>query len=202
MKTRPDSRAHPEADVQGDADVQDAASVLNRMLSGRGGAPRGGAMADALVTTWAGTSGTLGDGRVARLGASCLVRPTAGDHVLIWSSADNQRWVLAVLDRQAPANTVLGTDVPLVIEAPTVAVTAGAVHIQAQHFLTSTRNRHAVERVRTESVRTRVAQVGTDIRRASHATDEIEGTFLQRTGSWLSNTVREARLHARAFLFD
>ena len=76
------------------------------------------------------------------------------------------------------------------------------MHIQAQDFLTSTRNRHAVEHVRTETVDTRVAQIGTDIRRASHASDEVEGTILQRAGTWISNTVREARHHARAFLFD
>ena len=34
------------------------------------------------------------------------------------------------------------------------------------------------------------------------ATDEVEGTVLTRAGMWMSNTVKEARLHARAFLFD
>ena len=66
------------------------------------------------------------------------------------------------------------------------------MHIQAEDFLTSTRNRHAVEHVRTETVDTRVAQIGTDVRRAGHASDEVEGTMLQRTGTWISNTV-EAR---------
>ena len=71
------------------------------------------------------------------------------------------------------------------------------MHIQAEDFLTSTRNRHAVEHVRTETVDTRVAQVGTDVRRAGHASDEVEGTMLQRAGTWVSNTVREARHRAR-----
>ena len=89
-----------------------------------------------------------------------------------------------------------------VLASTRLALTAEAVHIHAHDFITSTRNRHAVEHTRTETVQTRVAQIGTDIRRATHASDEVQGTVLQRAGTWISSTVREARLHARAFLFD
>ena len=107
-----------------------------------------------------------------------------------------------MLERSQEQPAVLTTPGTMTLEAHRLALTAKAVHIQADDFLTQARNRHAVEDLRTESVRTRIAEVGTDIRRASHATDEVEGTLLQRTGMWLSNTVKEARLHAKASLFD
>ena len=198
-----------------------ATSVLERMLAEpadpkRFGSPRLGpgrnapagreagftALMEAVVATWAETNGTLADGRSARLGASCLVQPAPGNRVLVWSGDDGQRWILHVLDQaeNQPSRIVVAR--PLTITAPQIALRADAVHIQAEDFLTSTRNRHAVEHVRTETVGTRVAQIGTDIRRASHATDEVEGTILQRAGTWITNTAREARFHARAFLFD
>lgn len=186
-----------------DAGVNDTVSVLERMLAHPAQQPGMGVMSEMTVAAWTESTGTLADGRTARAGASCLLRPVAGDRVLVWSGEDGSRWVLSVLDRpdKTPA-AVLATTGPLTVEAPRIGLAAGAVHIQAEDFLTTTRNRHAVEQTRTETVHVRVAQVGTDIRRATHATDEISGTFLQRAGTWISNTVREARLHARAFLFD
>ena len=172
------------------------------MLAHPDAAPGPGQLADAVVASWSGTVGTLADGRPVQLGASCLVRPAAGDRVLVWSGGDDRRWILAVLDAPPSRTTILGAAGGLAIEAPRVRVAAEAVHILAEDFLTSTRNRHAVEQVRTETVRTRVAQIGTDVRRASHATDEVEGTLLARAGMWISNTLKEARLHARAFMFD
>ena len=179
-----------------------AASVLERMLAHPEGDPQPGSMADAVVASWADTTGTLADGGTVRLAASCLARPASGDRVLVWSSADDRRWVLAVLDAPQSRTTVLAAPDGLAIEAPRVGVTAQAVHILADDFLTNARNRHAVEHVRTETVRTRVAQIGTDVRRASQATDEVEGTVFARAGMWISTTLKEARLHARAFLFD
>ena len=179
-----------------------AASVLERMLNPPEGASQPGTVADALVASWADTTGRLADGGTARLAASCLARPASGDRVLVYSGADEGRWILAVLDTPQPRTTVLAAPGGLAIEAPRVGVAAEAVHIHAGDFLTSARNRHAVEHVRTETVHTRVAQIGTDVRRASQATDEVEGTVLARAGMWISNTVKEARLHARAFLFD
>ena len=171
------------------------------MLADPAAAQRTGNFVEAIVATWDETTGTLADGRTARLGASCLLLPAPGDRVLLWPG-ENQRWVLGVLDRADERTARLSVSGAVTIEANRIALTADAVHIQAEDFLTSTRNRHAVEDVRTETVNTRVAQIGTDIRRASHATDQVEGTVLQRAGTWISNTLKDARLHARSFLFD
>ena len=160
-------------------------------------------MGEARVASWAEDRGTLDGGRMARLGASCLLRPEAGDRVLTWRNRD-ECWVLTVLDRadrDSPA--VLAAGVPsLAIHASTIALAGKAVHISAEDFLTSTRNRHAVENTRTETCKLRVSQVETDIRRAGTVEDDISGTLLQRAGTWLSTTVRDARFRARAFLFD
>ena len=177
-------------------------SVLERMLA-HPASPGAGVMLETEVATWTETAGTLADGRSARLGASCLLQPMAGDRVVIWSGGNGDRWVLGVLHRpgDSPA-AVLAAPGPLTIRGPRVTLAADAVHVHAQDFLTSTRNRHAVEHTRTETVHMRVAQIGTDVRRATHVSDEVQGTVLQRAGTWISNTAREARLHARAFLFD
>lgn len=97
---------------------------------------------------------------------------------------------------------VLTTSGPLAIEAPRIGISTQALHITSEDFLTCTRHRHAVEDTRTETSRVRVAQVGTDIRRTVTADDTVSGTFLQRAGTWISSTAREARLRARTFLFD
>ena len=194
MKSKPRKESRPRA--------EDAASVLERMLDEPATAQRSGTFMEAVLATWAETSGTLSDGRTARLGASCLLQPAAGDRVLIWSRDDGERWILHVLDQADSQPALVAFKRPLTLKAPRVSLSAKDVHIQAEDFLTSTRNRHAVEHVRTETVDTRVAQIGTDIRRASHASDEIEGTILQRAGTWVSNTLREARHRARTFLFD
>ena len=194
--------ANPKAPAPSDATPADPASVLDRMLGTTAEPKRPVGLADAVVLTWTDGTGTLGDGRTVKAAASCLLRPAAGDRVLIYDGEGGERWILTVLERAEAEPAVVATTGPLTIKAPRLALTADAVHIQAEDFLTSTRNRHAVEHVRTETVRTRVAQIGTDIRRASHVTDEVEGTVLQRAGTWISNTTREARLHAKAFLFD
>ena len=179
-----------------------AHSVLDRMLGSRAEGTTG-SVVESTVTSWSETAGVLDDRGPARLGASCLLRPQAGDRVLMWQGAGGDRWILAVLERpETAAPAVLATAGPLSINAPQVALNAGKVHLQANDFVTGVRNRHTVEHVRTESVHTRVAQVGTDVRRANHVTDEVQGTVLQRAGTWISTTLREARLHARAFLFD
>ena len=196
MPTEPRPKAEQTADPQG------ATTVLERMLQRPGRELQSGSLAESIVEAWAESSGTLADGRAAHLGTSCLLRPAPGDRVLLWVGDDGHRWILAVLERGRGEPAVLQSSGPLTIRAPQVALTADAVHVHAQDFLTSTRNRHAVEHVRTETVHTRVAQIGTDIRRAGHASDEVAGTVLQRAGLWISNTLNEARLHARAFLFD
>lgn len=199
--SEPGPRAEP-VDASATRGGDGATSVLERMLA-YPRPSRAGAMLETEVASWSETAGTLIDGRPVHLGASCLLRPMAGDRVVVWSNEEGKRWIVSVLDRPGQAlPAVLAAPGPLTVLAPRVGLSAEMVHIHAQDFVTSTRNRHAVEHTRTETVRTRVAQVGTDIRRANHASDEVEGTILQRAGTWISNTVREARLHARAFLFD
>ncbi len=175
------------------------AHLLGRRADGETVAPLG----EAVVSTWSETTGMLEDGRTARLGASCLLRPEPGDRVLAWSGGDDGCWVLAVLQRtDAQAAAVLAMPGAVAIEAPRIALAARAVHIAAEDFLTSTRNRHAVEGTRTETCQVRVSQIGTDIRRVTTADEVVEGTLLQRTGTWISSTMRDARLRARTFLFD
>ncbi len=122
--------------------------------------------------------------------------------VLSWSDDTGAAWTLAVLQRPDEAAAVLSAPGGVAIEAPRITLSAGAVHIAAEDFLTHARNRHAVENTRTESCKVRISHVGTDIRRATTADDMVEGTMLQRTGTWISSTAREARLRARSFLFD
>ena len=180
------------------------ASVLERMLAqGGADAHESNLPHEAVISAWSETAGTLAGGRAVRLGASCLLRPAPGDRVLVWPGSDGQDWVLAILQRgHEDATAVLAVSRPLAIEAPRVGISASAVHIAAEDFLTSTRNRHAVEDTRTVTSRIRVTQVGTDIRRVTTSDDTVAGTFLQRAGTWISNTTREARLRARTFLFD
>ena len=181
-------------------DDGDGNLVAHLLAAGVAGAD---GLGDARVLSWAEDRGTLDGGRMARLGASCLLRPEAGDRVLTWRSGD-ECWVLNVLDR-ADSNSpaVLAAGVPnLAIHASNIALAGRAVRISAEDFITSTRNRHAVENTRTETCRVRVSQVETDIRRAGTVEDDISGTLLQRTGTWLSSTLRDARFRARSFLFD
>lgn len=179
-------------------------SVLERVLSeNRGTVDGGNILHEAVIAAWSGDRGTLTDGRIARQAASCLLRPASGDRVLFWSGDRGERWIVSILQRPgSDTPAVLATTGPLAVEASRIGIAAGVVHIAAKDFLTNTRNRHAVENTRTETARIRVADIGTDIRRAATATDDVRGTFMQRAGIWISSTVREARLKARAFMFD
>ena len=203
MSARGERRAReaggPSQDAPSSAEGRN--SVLERVLSGEAEAPSGGALHEAAVESWTSTHGMLADGRMARVAASCLVRPQAGDRVVVWPSESGVCWVTAVLQRAGDA-TVLAAPGPLTIEAPRIGMVAGTVHVTAEDLLTNTRSRHAVEDTRTEVARVRVADVGTDIRRTATAADEVGGTFLQRAGTWISSTAREARFKARTFLFD
>ena len=161
-----------------------------------------GAIEEAEILTWSGDTGTLTDNRPARSGFSCLVRPAPGDRVLIWSGGEAP-CVLSILRRTDPeAVAVLAMSRQTSIEAPHLALSAQTVCIAARDFLTSARNRHIVEDTRTETSRLRVTHVGTDIRRVTTSDDTVDGTLLQRAGTWISTTVRDARLTARTFLFS
>ena len=153
------------------------------------------------IRTWSGAVGTLSDGRMARAGFSCLVRPEPGDRVLVWP-AEDECWVLAVVHRASEQPAVISMPGAVALEASRLALAAESIHIAAGDLLTSTRNMQAVTDVHTETSRLRVTQIGTDIRRTGHADETIEGTLLQRIGTWMSTTAREARLTARSFLFN
>ena len=162
-----------------------------------------GEMHEADVAAWKDDAGTLGDGSPARLGASCLLRPEPGDRVLVWCASGRPARVLAVLERlDDEATAVLAASGPLAIEAPRVAIASRTVQIRCDDLLTHSRNHHSVEDTRTDSARVRGAQGGVDVRRATTSSDEVSGTMIQKLGTWISTTTRDARLKARTFLFD
>ena len=166
------------------------------------GSDPGGDLREAVVASWDNQGGVLSDGVSARLGPSCLLRPQAGDRVLVWR-AGMVRTVLAVLERpEGETTAILATPGPLSIQAPEVALASRSVQIRCEDLLTHAKNRHSVEDTRTDTARVRVAQVGIDVRRATTSSDEVSGTMVQRIGTWLSTTARDARLKARTFLFD
>ena len=146
----------------------------------------------------------LGAGATARIAPSCLVRPEPGDRVLVWCRS-GEHLALAVLaragNRDPDAPEVVGSRSGLVLEAPRVSVRAESVHVRAGEVLTSARAVHEVSGISTRSAEVRVADIGTDVRRAKNARDEVEGTLVERFGAWVSDTAREARIAARAMLF-
>ena len=180
-------------------------SILERVLAHGETSPAvPGVLGETEVIAWSeGGRGVLAGGRAAVLSASCLLRPASGDRVLAWSRDNGVSFVLAVLERAAEGTTaVLTSSSPLAIEAPRVGISARAVQIECEDLLTHAHHRHSVGDTCTETARVRVAQVGVDVRRATTVDDEVAGTFLQRAGTWISNTTRDARLKARTFLFD
>ena len=180
-------------------------SVLARVLAhGETSPATPGVLAEAEVAAWSeGGRGVLAGGRAAVSSASCLLRPAPGDRVLVWSRSDGSSFVLAVLERASEETTaVLASSAPLAIEAPRIGMSSRVVQIGCEDLLTHARRRHSVDDTCTETARVRVAQVGVDIRRATTVDDEVAGTLLQRTGTWISNTMHDARLKARTFLFD
>ena len=184
--------------------VDDAVSVIEQMLERPSGLPEGeeNSLGESAVEAWADAAGTLADGRTARLAASCLVQPEAGDRVLVWRTSE-ARWVLSIIERQnKEAVAVLASQTPISIKAPRVGITAETVQIVSKDMLTTSHNHYSVADTRTESAKLRVAQIETDIRRAGSVDDQVEGTLVQRVGTWVSNTAREARFKARTFLFD
>ena len=158
---------------------------------------------EAVVVSWAGGRGTLRGGTPAMLAPSCLVVPRCGDTVVAWRRRGAPAHVTAILVRaepEAPAELHLGACATL--DASRLNLRAERITIAAGEILSNAAAHHAVAGTKTESVETRVVDVGRDVRRARHVSDEVSGTLLQRAGMWLSNVVREARLHAKATLFD
>ena len=191
---RSDAGAEPASEPDGAALL--VSELLARSAHGAAG------FADAVVAAWAEDRGVLEDGRSVRMAASCLVRPAIGDVVLVWSN-ERADWVLSVLERadeQRPVEVEVKGGVT--VNAPRITLRGRTVQVVASDFLSHARNRHAIENTRTEHSRLRVSQVETDIRRVGTADERVSGTLLQRAGTWLSSTTRDARLKARTFLFE
>ena len=200
VKTKQPIDTEPLSDASELPRSDEAVALVSELL-GQAERPTS-TFAEARVGAWADERGTLDNGQPVRLAASCLTQPMVGDRVLFWTSEDGA-WILSVLERADDlAPVTLRGKTGVALEAPRVLLRGKAVHIAADEFLSSVRNRHAVERTRTEHSKLRVSQVGTDIRRVDTAEERVSGTLVQRTGTWLSSTVREARLKARSFLFE
>ena len=181
--------------------------MLARLLDEEARAPSGDVrepgFRDAVVESWAGSRGVLRGASPAVLAPSCLLVPRCGDTVVVWARRGAPAHVTAIIaraDPEAPAELNLGPHA--MIDASRLNLRAEHVAVAAREILTSAAAHHCVAGTKTEHVATRVADVGRDVRRAGHVSDEVKGTLLQRAGLWLSNVVREARLHAKATLFD
>lgn len=204
---RQETPAPAEPDREPEAVGTPGRSVLARLLHEEAhapsGDPHGSELREAVIESWAGSRGVLRGGIPAVIAASCLLVPRCGDTVVVWGRAGAPACVTAVLvraDPEAAAELNLGTHATL--DASRLSLRAEHVAVSAREILTNAASHHAVTGTKTEHAATRVADVGRDVRRAGHVSDEVTGTLLQRAGMWLSNVVREARLHAKATLFD
>ena len=194
---------HESPAPAGAADLSVLARLLNEEDRASPGDARKPELREAVVESWAGSRGALGGGTPAMLAPSCLLVPRCGDAVVVWTRDGAPAYVTAILaraDPEAPAELNLGPHAML--DASRLGLRAEHVTVAAREILTNAATHHAVAGTKTEHVATRIADVGRDVRRAGHVSDEVKGTLLQRAGLWLSNVAREARLHAKATLFD
>ena len=197
------AEVHESPDPAGATDLSVLARLLNEEDRARSEGARAPELREAVIESWAGNRGALRGGTPAVLASSCLLVPRCGDTVVAWTRRGAPAYVTAVLvraDPKAPAELNLGTCAT--VDASRLSLRAEHVTVAAREMLTHAAAHHAVAGTKTENVATRVADVGRDVRRARHVSDEVTGTLLQRAGMWISNVVREARLHAKATLFD
>ena len=204
---RPQAPASPEAQESPDAGGAAELSVLARLLNEEHRAPTGDAAEPAfraaVVESWAGSRGKLRGGLPAALAPSCMVVPRCGDTVVAWVQDGDPAYVVAILVRAGPESpTEIHLGACATLDATRLNLRAEHLTVAAREILSNAAVHHAVTGTKTESVANRVADVGRDVRRAGHVSDEVTGTLLQRAGLWLSNVTREARLHAKAMLFD
>ena len=155
-------------------------SVLARLLNEEDPAPSGDArepeLREAVVESWAGGRGALRGGTPAVLAPSCLLVPRCGDTVVAWTRQGAPACVTAILvraDPEAPAELNLGARAT--IDASRLDLRAEHVTVAAREILTNAAAHHAVTGTKTEHVATRVADVGRDVRRAGHVSDEVTG---------------------------
>lgn len=173
-------------------------SVLDRVLD-----ETEGQLLTGQIDCWSDGEGKLTDGRAVKISASCLVQPAAKDFVLFWLNNADQGWILNVLSREEQnAPLVISNDQAINIAANKINIQAGTVSVKAKHLFTHTVNSHAIEENRTEHIKTKVSQVGTEIKRASRVLERIDGTLIQRVGTWIVNAAKEVRHKARTVLFD
>ena len=197
------AEVHESPDPAGATDLSVLARLLNEEDRARSDGAREPELREAAIESWAGDRGALRGGTPAVLASSCLLVPRCGDTVVAWTRRGKPAYVTAILvraDPEAPAELNLGTCAT--VDASRLSLRAEHVTVAAREMLTHAAAHHAVAGTKTENVATRVADVGRDVRRARHVSDEVTGTLLQRAGMWISNVVREARLHAKATLFD
>ena len=195
-ETAAQNQAHPVARMG------DGPARVEQLLAGAAVPAASGGPVEAEILSWSGEAGTLTDGRVAKAGFSCLIRPMASDRVLVWP-ADDGCWVLGILHRRSTGSpTVIAVQGAAALEAARLSLSAQAVHISAGEYIASARNMHAVSDTSTETSRLKVTQLETDVRRTENADHTVNGTLFQRMGTWVSTTVRDARLTARSFLFN
>ena len=206
---------HPAGEQLEQAAGAPSSPLVERMLaeqSVRAGAPRAGVLVSQSVVSWSQDRGVLDDGTLAALASSCVLEPCEGDTVIVWRAGDGGgagtrgdapcAAVLAVLARSAETPQRWRSPAALELFAPSLTIRSERVGIDAGSLLVWAQESHSVFTVLTESVRTRVSDVVYDVRRAAQRTDEVSGTLFQRAGLWLSHTLREARMHAKATLFD
>lgn len=181
-----------------------ALSVLDRLLApdSTPAPPDSSPLVSATVRTWTAEGGVLEDGSPALLATSCLLVPASADRVLAWRDPTGPMRVLAVLSRPSSVPVRLRLGESATLDAGTLGIEARRIQQSAGEVLVSAREHHEVLELQSSHVKTRVSEIGTDIRRAQHASDEVRGTLLQRAGAWIAHTLREARLSARATLFD
>ena len=159
-----------------------------------------------LITNWKEGEGLLASGKKARQSISCLVQPESGDKVLYWTDQSGDEpvaWIITVIARKDPLAPVsININAPLKIEAPEIGFQSDTISIVADDFYSSSQTRNVIEQNRTETIDFRISHIGTDQRNAGSVEDRISGSFVQRIGTWFTNTLKEARHKARTFMFE
>lgn len=199
-------RAAPYPANDGGGSGSPGGALIEKLLRGEGdesSGPQGTGMFQSVTESWAGRRGVLQHRRPAVLAPSCFVVPRCGDTVLAWAPDAGRVCVMGVLERADPhLPCEVALESVLDIEVKHVRLWAEQIAVSAAQLLSHARTHHVVEGTRSETLGTRVTDVSHDVRRAGHASEEVSGTLLQRTGTWFHNVLREARIHARATLFD
>lgn len=193
------TQAHPENAGATDTAKQ---SVLERMLR-TDETKVEGAMHQTRLASWEDGQGLTEQGATVRKAASCLLDPEAGDTIVVWRNASGEAWALNVLMRaHASAPAMLSAGESVAIAADQITIKGKSVHVHAEEVLENVTTKHAVFARHSETCQLRVADVGTDVRRAGHVNDIVRGSLMQKATNWIAHTVRDVRMHARAMMVD